>query len=162
MASAMRDSCTAPEILPIDIAPQPFVDYSGLHVAVNQSQKEVALRDAQFEMAWGEGKETYSPKDMDLVEIEKTESCHRQKCSSDEVYNRAIQLARRHVGWILLGFGILTVTVIVKGVTSHSRGTTPDVSRNQTNPQLPVNNNGVLHNIRSWYVPTIDIFTILI
>ncbi|MCJ1239645.1 hypothetical protein MMC14_007643 [Varicellaria rhodocarpa] len=111
---------------------------------INQSQKEVALGDARLEMALGEGKEAYNPKDTDVVE--KTESCHRRKCSSDEIYNRAIQLARRHVGWILLGFGILTVTVIVKGVTSHSIGT-PDISRNQTNPQLPVNNNGVLHDI---------------
>lgn len=116
----LRHSCVAPEIVPVDSALQPYVDYSGPQAVCIKSEREVAVGDAQLEMALGEGKEACGSGDSEHHENRQrsVERFQRQWASSDEVYDRVRELARRHIGWILLIVAVVVITVIVQAASS--------------------------------------------
>ena len=71
-------------------------------------------------MALGEGKVAYGIEGLEYNEsMEKVvRAVQRRRTSGDEVYDRVLELARRHIGWILLVVAVVIITVIVQAASS--------------------------------------------
>ena len=119
MQPGMRNSCFAPEIIPIDSTPQPYTEYSGPQIVIDKSQKELALGDAQLEKGVEEGKEAYNVEGLEHRDDARSSQLSGEKSrrSVDEWYERFRELAKKNVGWVLLVLIIVVITVVIKGVS---------------------------------------------
>lgn len=94
-----RHYCVVPEIVPVDSAVQPYIDYSGPQFLFNGSEKEVATDDAELEVALGEGKEAYVIEGFEQEEStqERLKIYQWRWASGDEVYGRLLEFTRSHI-----------------------------------------------------------------
>ncbi|KAL9107429.1 MAG: hypothetical protein Q9187_008431 [Circinaria calcarea] len=118
-----RHSGTAPEVLSVDSALEPYIDYSGPQAIFDKSQKEVALGEARLEMALGEDKEVYGIEVLEHEEStqESDKTIQRRRTSGDELYDRFREFARKHIGWILLIVSVMIITIIVQAASSKGQ-----------------------------------------
>ena len=137
MESAMRNSCFAPEIAPIDSTPQPYTDYSGPQTFIDKSQKEVALGDARLEIAVESGKEAYNIGDLEHnLEREHIQLSRRAPLRSlNYWYEKFREFLKENVGWLLVALVVVVITVIVKATAGGGIGGKP---RNLSNGTLIV------------------------
>ena len=105
----MRDSASAPEIVPVDSTPQPYTEYFELEVVIDKSQKEVALGDARLEMGVIKREEAGLEHDSQADSRQQAPSTNREWYTN--LYKTTVQIFTvRLITWV--GFVIFAITLI--------------------------------------------------